>query len=369
MLRFVEPVTHMLTGACIARAAGFPARARYATAACVLAAELPDIDIVYRLGGPLTYFQHHRGWTHALWSLPLQAAFVVLLFWLIHSYRKRWKKHRSVQEPAPTRWLLLGLMALLALCSHMLLDWANNYGVRPFAPFHPQWYAAELVYIVEPLMLLVLSLALLLPWMFSLIHREIGIRRTRHPGQGMAIAALLLVAAIWGHRWLQRADAKTIVEVQEFRGGPVLKVSLSPYPIDPYKWHVVVETPNNMQTGTFDTRVGLLDTDPQQIVAKPPTTLSTLAAKRSWLGNIYLDWSQFPVTEDRGTVAEVHPELHIGPAEAALHVVQFSDLRFAYDVVGVTLTGPHAPLSAEAWVDDNRRVVRAWLGNQEQHLP
>ena len=70
----VEPVTHMLTGACLSRACGFPARARYATLACVVAAELPDADYVYRLGGPLVYFQHHRGWTHALWSLPFQAA-------------------------------------------------------------------------------------------------------------------------------------------------------------------------------------------------------------------------------------------------------------------------------------------------------
>ena len=72
----------MLTGACLSRALGFPRRARYATLACVIAAELPDADFVYRIGGPVTYFQHHRGWTHAFWSLPLQAIFVVGLMYV-----------------------------------------------------------------------------------------------------------------------------------------------------------------------------------------------------------------------------------------------------------------------------------------------
>ncbi len=358
----------MLTGACIARACGFPARARYATAACVVAAELPDADYVYRLGGPLVYFQHHRGWTHALWSLPLQAAFVVLIFWLLHRVRRTWKKRRSRDEPAPVRWPLLGAMALLALCSHILLDWTNNYGVRPFAPWNGRWYAGELVYIVEPLLLLVLSLALLLPFLFSLVHREIGVHRTRYSGQGMAAAALLLTAALWGYRALQRADALTLLHAQELRGGAELRTSMDPYPINPYRWHAIAETAVNFQAGNADTRTGILETDSQQIFAKPPTTLSTLAAKRSWLGHIYLDWSQFPVVVDAGSAAEVHPEMDLSPADRKLHVVQFSDLRFRYDAIGLRDSGK-PPLGAEAWVDDERRVVRTFVGSSEQHLP
>jgi inner membrane protein len=367
MLQTVEPVTHMLTGACISRACGLPSRIRYATAACVIAAELPDVDYMYRLGGPLLYFQHHRGWTHALWSLPLQAAFVVFLFWLLHRSRRSWKKHRS-KDPVPTRWLALGIMAFVALLSHVFLDWTNSYGVRPFAPWNPHWYVADLVFIVEPLLLLFLALALLLPLLFSLIHREIGSRRSKFEGRGLAIAALVLMAALWGYRTMQHGDAQTVVGVQELRGGHLLRDSLIPYPVNPYRWHVVAETPVSFQSGEIDTRVGVFETDPQQIYAKPAVTASILAAKESWLGRVYLDWSLYPLVEDIGTAAEVHPEMQLSSRDAALRVIRFTDLRFRYDVMGMR-DRTHPPLGAEAWVDGSGHVLRAFVGTSEQHLP
>ena len=358
----------MLTGACLSRACGFPARARYATAACVIAAELPDADYVYRLGGPLVYFQHHRGWTHALWSLPLQAACVVLLFVAWHAVRRMKKRRRrSQQETAPVNWPALGGMALLALLSHILLDWTNNYGVRPFAPWNPRWYAGELVFIVEPLLLLFLGGALLLPLLFSLSNREMGIRRERGSGQGLAVAALLLTAGLWVFRSLQRNDALTLLRAQELRGGPALRTSMDPHPINPYRWHALAETPLSFQTGSADTRTGILETDGQQIYAKPAETPTILAAKRSWLGQVYLGWSQFPLVTDAGSAADVHPELDLSPAERALHVVQFSDLRFGYNVLGQDGT-TKPPLGAQAWVDAGGRVVRVFLGDAEQRL-
>ena len=357
----------MLTGACLSRAAGFPARARYATAACVVAAELPDADYVYRLGGPLVYFQHHRGWTHALWSLPLQAAFVVLLFYLLHRTRRTWKRRRSADPPAPTRWSLLGMMALLALCSHLLLDWTNNYGVRPFAPWNSHWYAGELVYIVEPLLLLFLSLALLLPFLFSLVNGEIGVRRARYSGRGLSIAALALMVCLWSYRGMQRADAVTLTRAQEFRGGPIRKLSMDPYPVTPFHWHAVVETPTNFQSGSVDTRVGILDTDSQQITAKPPQTPTILAAKGSWLGRVYLNWSSFPLVTDVGSAAEVHPAMELTAAFGKLRVVRFDDLRFRYDAIGLS-DASHSPLGAEAWVDGSGTVRRMFVGGSEQHL-
>ncbi len=357
----------MLTGACLSRACGFPARARYATAACVIAAELPDADYVYRFCGPLVYFQHHRGWTHAFWSLPLQAALVVLLFVAWHALRRKVRRRRSRDEPAPVRWLPLGGMALLALLSHILLDWTNNYGVRPFAPWNPRWYAGELVFIVEPLLLLFLGGALLLPLLFSLHTRELGIRRSKASGQGLAIAALLLTAGLWLFRGLQRSDAVRLLGVQELRGGPILRVSMDPHPINPYQWHALAETPLNFQAGKADTRTGLLETDPQEVYPKPADTPAIIAAKRSWLGQVYLNWSQFPMVIDAGTAAEVHPELELSPAERALHVVQFSDLRFRYDAVGLR-GASKPPLGAETWMDGQHRVVRIFLGEAEQRL-
>ena len=42
----MEPITHMLTGAVLSRA-GLNRKAKYMTAAMVIAAELPDIDVVW----------------------------------------------------------------------------------------------------------------------------------------------------------------------------------------------------------------------------------------------------------------------------------------------------------------------------------
>lgn len=355
----------MLTGACLSRALGFPKRARFATLACVIAAELPDADYVYRIGGPVTYFQHHRGWTHAFWSLPLQAAFVVALMYGWRYARRAWKRRRSADDSPPFRPLLLGCMALLALVSHILLDWTNNYGVRPFAPWNPHWYAGELVFIVEPVLLLLLGGALLLPLIFSVTESEIGVRRTQYRGQWLAAAALLGMAGLWLWRWQQHDLAVRIAEQQEYSGGRMLKVSANPYPINVYRWHMVVETPNNFQTGGIDTRVPVMEMD-QQPTPKPSTTLSTLAAKHSLLGRAYLDWSKFPVTTDLGTVGENHPEMDLQPQEQAFHDVLFRDLRFGYDIWNLHGQASRA-LSAEAWVNDERQVERMYLGSSEQN--
>ncbi len=361
----MEPVTHLLTGACLSRALGFPRRAQHATLACVLAAELPDADYVYRIGGPITYFQHHRGWTHALWSLPLQAALVVGLMFAWRYARWSWKKRgtRSGEE-TPWRPWLLGGMALLALLSHLLLDWTNNYGVRPFAPWNPRWYAGELVFIVEPVLLLALTLALVLPLLFSLTDREIGVRRPRFRGQGLAAAGLAVMVGLWVWRSNLHAEAVNIARNTEFSGGAPLRISASAYPVNPYRWHLVVETPNNFVTGTVDTRVSIMETD-QVPAPKPQATLATLAAKHSRLGQVYLDWAKFPVVEEIGSAAEIHPGMDLSPDEAQLRVVRFRDLRFGYDVWG--FHGTSSALMGEAWVKDGHTVVRQSFGGDVQH--
>ena len=56
----MEPVTHILTGAVLARA-GLNRKAAYMTVAMAIAAEFPDIDTVWSALGPVTGFEHHRG--------------------------------------------------------------------------------------------------------------------------------------------------------------------------------------------------------------------------------------------------------------------------------------------------------------------
>ncbi len=40
--------------------------------------------------------------------------------------------------------------------------------------------------------------------------------------------------------------------------------------------------------------------DQDDVIFKPPVTAAVVAAKRSWLGRVYLDWARFPLVTDRG---------------------------------------------------------------------
>ena len=177
----MEPVTHFLTGACLSRT-GFNRRTAYATLAMTLAAEAPDIDVLWSFGGPVAGFQHHRGFTHTLVGVPLVALAVTAIVWLWH----RTRKHEPV---IPPRWALLWLLSLLACLSHIFLDWTNNYGVRPFAPFNPRWYALDIAFILEPVVFAALLLGLIVPAILGLADREIGARKPLFRGRGWAIAA------------------------------------------------------------------------------------------------------------------------------------------------------------------------------------
>src|SRR5579883_1304930 len=60
----------------------------------------------------------------------------------------------------PPRWGMLFGFAYIAGLSHILLDYTNNYGVRPFWPFWEKWYSWDIVFIAEPLLWLALTAGL-----------------------------------------------------------------------------------------------------------------------------------------------------------------------------------------------------------------
>ena len=363
-----------MTGACLARA-GFNRKAAYATLAMTLAAEAPDLDTLWSAGGPIAAFQHHRGITHTFLGLPFEAAIVLGAVYLFH----RWRLHRaklSTDNPqpatrnftkAPIRWPLLYAFTLIALLSHILLDWTNNYGIRPFFPFNPRWYADSIVFIFEPVLFAVLLIALTAPALFGLISSEVGARKATFRGRGWAIFALLSMVALWGWRQVEHDDAIRLASTTTY--GPadapmpeLLRSTASPSPGNPYLWHTVVETPTFYQLATINTLSNTVDTNPEQdILYKPPTTLATLVAKRSWLGEVYLDWSSWPVVTDTG------PPTHVpgGSNPDGLTAVTFVDLRFMYDTS--ILEGRHnPPLSATVYINADRHVAEMDMGGRLQ---
>ena len=178
--------------------AGLNRKTALATATLTLSAEAADLDVLSRFGGSAFSLNHHRGFTHSFLGVPLFAAEVVAFVYGV--WRLRGRKTRNPNLPA--RWGLLFAYACLAGFSHILLDYTNSYGIRPFWPFSERWISWDIVYIVEPVILVVLILGLTVPGLFSLINQEIGARRKDNspPGRVAASVALIAVFACWGLR-------------------------------------------------------------------------------------------------------------------------------------------------------------------------
>jgi inner membrane protein len=358
----MEPVTHFLFGAAMGRA-GLNRKTALATATLTLGAEAADLDVLSRFGGSAFGLNHHRGFTHSFLGVPLVAAVVVGFIYLLWRLRGR----KTGNPGLPTRWGLLFAYACLAGLSHLLLDFTNNYGVRPFWPFSERWYSWDIVFIVEPVLLVVLTLGLILPSLFSLINEEIGARSKDAMPRGRlaATVALLAVFACWGLRDFEHRRAVAALQARTYQGADALRVSAYPYWVNPFRWYGVVETPAFFAAMDVDSLAPEVDPEAQmQIRYKPEETPVTLAAKKTYLGRVYLSWAQYPVTEtdqlanDEAIATTNHPASN---AHAA-YAVRFRDLRYDYPGRNARVT-----LGATVFLTRDLRVVEEHFGMGNRH--
>ena len=343
----MEPITHFLTGACLGRA-GFNRKTALATATMTLAAEAPDLDVLGQFRGPVYGFAHHRGFTHSFAGLLLVSALVVGFMYVVWRLRGR----RTNDPSLPPRWGLLFLFAYIAGRSHILLDYTNNYGVRPFWPFWEKWYSWDIVFIVEPVLYVFLILGLVLPSFFALINEEIGVRQKGPKGRLAATVALVCVALLYGVRDYEHRRAVHALEARTYQGAVPVRASAYPTYVNPFLWYGVVETPGFFAMAPVNSRAPEVDAEDRlDIRYKPEETPVTLAAKKSYLGRVYLDWAQYPVTE-----TETLPEGYR---------VSFEDLRFAYPWRRAGRT----PLGAAVELNDRAHVTAQMFGQRVQPNP
>ncbi len=341
----MEPITHLLTGACLGRA-GFNRKTALATATATLAAEAPDIDVFGSLKGPVFGFGHHRGFTHSFLGLVPVAALVVGFIYVIWRLRGRKVKNPDL----PPRWGVLFGIAYLVGLSHILLDFTNNYGVRPFWPFSERWYSWDIVFIADPVILALLVGGLVLPAFFGLIDRELGVRSRGPRGRWGAIAALLGLVVFWGVRDYEHRRAVNALEARTYEGANPVRVSAYPEWWSPVHWSGVVETENFFAIMMVESSTPEVDPGGEmQVIYKPEETPVTLAAKRSYLGQVYLDWAQYPMTETE-QVAEGY-------------VVRFRDLRYAYPG-----SKGRSVLGSSVELDRNLNVIAENVGRRSQRI-
>jgi inner membrane protein len=339
----LEPITHFLTGAVLGRA-GSNRKTALATATMTLAAEAPDLDVFSRFKGAAYGFAHHRGFTHSFLGLFLVSAVVTGFMYLVWRLRGR----KTNIPDLPPRWGMLFVFAYIAGLSHILLDFTNNYGVRPFWPFWEKWYSWDIVFIVEPALYIILIAGLVLPAIFS---------RHQHPprGQGAAVLALVCVAILYTVRDYEHRQAVHAATAVAFDPGTIssspetpLRASVYPYPWSLTHWFTVAEMPSFFADTDVNSRTGLLNHDLLAFYPKTPDTPETKAAKQTYLGQVYLDWARYPQLTTN--------------AEGDDAIVRFRDLRFDYPQFRGRIT-----LSGWVELNENLQVVQEGFGNRDQN--
>ncbi len=374
----MEPITHFLTGACIGRA-GLNRKSAYVTLAAVLAAEAADLDIVWGFAGPVEGLKHHRGITHTFVAVPFVAAAAVGATWLYHRWREHRRKRRAQTaapvepgapqraQPQPVRWLWVYLAALIASLSHILLDWTNNYGVRPFFPFNPRWYAGSFVAIVEPVLLVLLFAAMIIPGILGLVEHEMSSKRTPFRGRGWAIFALTGMFLVWCVRYAEHAQAEAVVRSNPVTADPVDRLAAEPYMMNPFRWHVIVETPDYYQFAEVNSRTGEISSEAENDqLRKPLDTPAVEAAKQTETGKVYMDWGRWATVQEVGQVQVVGIDPPRLPPGRTWTTVEFTDLRFDYDFRGFGNARPRSGLGAAVYIIDNREDGGEEMGGREQ---
>jgi inner membrane protein len=286
----MDGLTHSLVGLASAKA-GLERFSPYTAAVCILSANAPDIDVVsFFFGGQWVLLQHHRGITHSLIGTLILGLLIPSILFGLERAIARWRN-----RPPRIRYRGLVVASLIAAATHPLMDWTNNYGVRPLLPWNGRWFYGDLVFIIDPYLILVLGGAgflltsnrrwkivvwLLLAvvstivvvgvspqraagigslsvarviWFTGLlavvVARSAGVQK--RVGRALAFAALLFVIGYWGAlAWAHHAayhNAETEANaIASQRGERFVRVAAMPTAANPFRWLCVAETDRAM---------------------------------------------------------------------------------------------------------------------------
>jgi inner membrane protein len=271
----MDNVCHTLVGAAFGEA-GLKQRTRFGSAALMIAANLPDLDVLVFVSGT-TPVAFRRGITHGVVAQLLLPVLLTAIFMLVARLRPR-----SPDDGPPLRpgWLLV--LALAGVYSHVFLDWLNNYGVRLLTPFSWQWFYGDSVFIVDPWLWLVLGLGV---W---LARRKLA----PTPARGaLVFAACYILVMVMSAR-----AARGIVERvwQETRGVSPVTLMVGPIPLSPFTREVIVDAGDRYERGAFSwwsRSVTFLPGAIPKNAHRPEVAAATAASPRV---RAFLVWSRFP---------------------------------------------------------------------------
>jgi inner membrane protein len=176
-------------------------------------------------------------------------------------------------------------------------------------------------------------------------------------------------------RWAEHAQALAIIDNTDVASEPVTRTAAEPYPVNPFHWHAILETPDFYQTAEIGTwpgnSSGSINSDPHaDVLYKPADTPAVEAAKRTPLGQVYLDWGTWAVVRDVGPEPIPGPVPGLDPPQLLPNrtwtTVEFTDLRFDYAFLGTRSASARSPLAGWVYIVDARDDAGEVMNGREQ---
>lgn len=271
----MDPICHTLVGGCLAQA-GLKRRTRYGLVTLLVAANLPDVDILSTFLD--RSLELRRGWTHGLPALVVWPILLGAVMWL-------WARWRH--GPGAARFGALALLSAIGVATHPALDFLNTYGMRWLMPFRDVWYYGDTLFIVDPWLWLLLAGAI---WLVRRRERRGGPDPGRPARVALATATLYIGAMMAGTLSARAAVARAVPEAARFMVAPV--------PVLPLERQVIVDEGDAYREGSI--RIAPRS-GPRFGPPIPKGDLAGLAPLlvRDRDAAAFLRWARFPVFRTR----------------------------------------------------------------------
>ena len=304
----MDNLCHSLVGAALAEC-GVGRRTRYATAALVLGANLPDLD------APMAFTEYglafRRGITHGLPAL-------LLLPFLLTGALLLWSRLRGTRDKVAPATLLL--VSALAIVTHPLLDWMNSYGMRWLMPFDGTWVYGDSLFIIDPWLLILLGAAWISARQIRAHRGEEGARNGARTAQVLTGVALVYVLAMvgltgWGRKVAVRDLGVANLSRRHLMVAPPFLAS--------WRREVIVDTGSGYRFGEI---IWL----PRPVLRLPegelPKQLEALRlAPHSTALESFLKWTRFPFLERVGEEVRADDARYAGAGKSSFAAVTISE--------------------------------------------
>jgi inner membrane protein len=280
----------------------------------VIAANLPDVDIIFDFAGVPSYIEHHRGFTHSIIGIPVLSLALAGAMYVFT--RNFWRTF---------------IVALLVMATHPVLDYSNPYGLRPFLPFNGTWYYGDTLFILDPVIDLILLLGIV-----------VGVF-LKGAKPALAYVSMALVLANIGIHVQARNSARRDLASYTANVAGYERSAVLPRFMDVRMWDGIVSTNESLVKVRIDTETAMVKEVARIPKIRNTQVIGTAAETRT--ARAVLGFARFPVTRVQTTENGYR--------------VTFLDFRF-YDEVS------HRSFAANVEMDEAMNVINEGLSFSER---